>query len=66
MKPVCFSICRTIVAHPDRWAIIQLRIERGIHDHASFRYVQAKSDSCKCMNFPTSCSTNIDYMFFKC
>ena len=39
MKPVYFSICRAIVTHPDQWAIAELRIEKSIHYHASFRYV---------------------------
>ena len=35
MKPAYFSISRAIVTHPDHWTIVKLRIEKGIHDHAS-------------------------------
>ena len=34
MKPVFFSICRAIVTHRDQWTIVELQIEKGIHDHA--------------------------------
>ena len=37
MKPVYFSICCEIVTHPDQWTILELRIEKSIHNHASFR-----------------------------
>ena len=37
MKPVYFPICCAIVTHPDKWTIIELRIEKSIHCHASFR-----------------------------
>ena len=37
MKPVYFPICRAIVTQPDHWAIVELRIEKDIHDYASFR-----------------------------
>ena len=36
-KPVYFSICREIVAHPDHRTIIELRIEKCIYGHASLR-----------------------------
>ena len=32
-----FFICRAIVKHPDQWTIIEMRIEKSIHNHASFR-----------------------------
>ena len=32
MKPVYFSICCAIVTHADQWAIIELRIEKSIHN----------------------------------
>ena len=28
-----FSICRAIVTHRDKWTIVELQIEKGIHDH---------------------------------
>ena len=37
MKPVYFSICRAIVTHPNQCTIVELRIEKGIYEHASFR-----------------------------
>ena len=36
-KPVYFSICREIVAHPDHWTIIELQIEKCIYGHAWLR-----------------------------
>ena len=37
MSPVYFSICCVIVTHPNQWAVIELRIEKGVHENASFR-----------------------------
>ena len=37
MKPVYFSICHVIMTHPDQWTLVELRIEKDIHDHAPFR-----------------------------
>ena len=42
MKPVYFSICRAFVTHPDQWTIVELRIEKGIYDDASFSYATFK------------------------
>ena len=36
-KPAYFSIGRAIVTHPDQWTITELRNEKSIHEHASFR-----------------------------
>ena len=35
MKPVYFFSCCAIVTHPDQLTIIELRIEKSIHNHAS-------------------------------
>ena len=37
MKLVYFSIGRAIVTHAGQWTIVELRIEKAIHEHASFR-----------------------------
>ena len=37
MKTVNFSICREILTHPNKWAIVEMHIEKGIHDHVSFK-----------------------------
>ena len=37
MKPVYISICYAIVTHPGQCTIIELQIEKSIHDHGSFR-----------------------------
>ena len=37
LKPVYFSICCAIVTHPNQWTVIELRIEKGVHENASFR-----------------------------
>ena len=46
MKPAYFSICGAIGTHLDQWTIIELRIEKSIHNHTSLRYVHIRSDSC--------------------
>ena len=35
--PVYFPMRRAIVTHPDRWKIVELRVGKSIHGHASFR-----------------------------
>ena len=37
MWPIYFYICRAIVTHLDQWIIIELQIEKSIHNNASFR-----------------------------
>ena len=32
-----FSIFCAVLTHPDQWTIVELQIEKGIHDHVLFR-----------------------------
>ena len=66
MKPIYYFICRVIRHIRISGQQFKLELKRSIYSHASLRSVDAKSDSCACINFPPSFSTNINDMFFKC